>query len=95
MATSGGQPGNQNGVRAKRVREAILRALARKAGTIDAGLDKAADKLVQFAIDDGKDWALIEMFNRLDGKPATIIVGDDESPPVQITGRIRLVRPDP
>lgn len=93
MATSGAQPGNQNAARGKRVREAILRALARKAGTTDAGLDKAADKLVAFAIDDGMEWALLAMFDRIDGKPATIIIGDDESPPVQITGRIKLVRP--
>lgn len=92
MATSGAQPGNQNAARGKRVREAILRALARKAGTVDGGLDKAADKLIEFAIDKGEDWALTEMFNRIDGKPATIIVGDDEQAPVRFARIVRVIR---
>jgi hypothetical protein len=77
---AGAPIGNQNAARAKRWREAILRALARKASSVDDGLDKAADKLVTLAIDDGDKWALEELGDRIDGKPAQVIVGDDESP---------------
>lgn len=76
--------GNQNAARAKRVREAIMRALARRAGTVDAGLDQAAEKLVALAIEQSDQWALGEMFNRIDGKPATVIIGDDDAAPVRI-----------
>ncbi len=93
MADRGGQPGNQNAVRAKRWREAILRALARKSGSVEAGLDAAADKLAALAIDDGDKWALEEIGNRLDGKPAQVIAGDDDLPPVKLEGRIKLVKP--
>lgn len=76
--------GNQNAVRAKKWREAIMRALARKCGTVDAGLDAAADKLAVMAIDDGDKWALEEIGDRVDGKPAQVIAGDDDLPPVQV-----------
>ena len=93
MAEKGGQPGNQNAVRAKRWREAILRALARKSGSVDAGLDAAADKLVALAIDDGDKWAMEDIGDRIDGKPAQAIVGDDDAPPVRVEKIVReLVR---
>jgi hypothetical protein len=47
---------------------AIKRALARASGTVDAGLDKLADKVVSAAAN-GDQWALAEVANRLDGKP--------------------------
>lgn len=68
-----------------------MRALARKSGSVDAGLDAAADKLAIMAIDDGDKWALEEIGNRLDGKPAQAIVGDDDLPPVRTVSRIELV----
>lgn len=61
-----------------------MRALARKCGTVDAGLDAAADKLAVMAIDDGDKWALEEIGDRVDGKPAQVIAGDDDLPPVQV-----------
>lgn len=67
-AKRGGQPGNDNAVRAKRWREAITRALARKAGSVDQGLDNIAEKLVLLAMD-GDPWAIDHMADRLDGKP--------------------------
>jgi len=93
MADRGGQPGNQNAVRAKRWREAILRALARKSGSVEAGLDAAADKLAKLAIDDGDRWALEEIGDRLDGKPAQAIVGDDDHPPVKMEGCLKFIKP--
>lgn len=91
MATSGGQPGNQNASRAKKWREAILRALARKSGSVEQGLDAAADKLATLAIDDGDKWALEEIGNRLDGKPAQAIVGDEDLPPVRMISKVERV----
>lgn len=58
-----------------------MRALARKSGSVEAGLDAAADKLALMAIDDGDRWALEEIGNRLDGKPAQAIIGGDEDDP--------------
>jgi hypothetical protein len=83
--------GNQNAARAKKWREAIMRALARKSGSVEAGLDAAADKLAIMAIDQADKWALEEIGNRLDGKPAQAIVGDDDLPPVRTVTRIELV----
>jgi hypothetical protein len=83
--------GNKNAARAKKWREAILRALARKSGSVDAGLDAAADKLVILAVDDGDKWALEEIGNRLDGKPAQAIVGDDDAPPVNVVAKVERV----
>jgi hypothetical protein len=95
MAERGGQLGNHNAVRAKKWREAIMRALARKSGSVDAGLDAAADKLACLAIDDGDKWALEEIGDRVDGKPAQAIVGDDDAPPVRFQKVERvLVRAD-
>jgi hypothetical protein len=88
---AGAPVGNQNAARAKKWREAIMRALARKSGSVEAGLDAAADKLAIMAIDDGDKWALEEIGNRLDGKPAQAIVGDDDAPPIRTVSRIELV----
>lgn len=78
--------GNQNAARAKKWRDAILRALARKSGSVDQGLDAAADKLATLAIDDGDKWALEEIGNRVDGKPhqSVGLAGDEEGNPVKV-----------
>lgn len=70
--------GNQNAAKAKRWEEAIKRALARLSNqSVDAGLDALADKLVEAAAT-GDAWALLEVGNRLDGKPAQAIEIDGE-----------------
>jgi hypothetical protein len=84
--------GNQNAKKAKIWEQALKRALARKANsTVDNGLDILADKVVSAAAS-GEAWALKEVGDRMDGKPTTVIGGDDELPPVQL-GVIELVRP--
>jgi hypothetical protein len=84
--------GNQNAKKAKIWEQALKRALARKANsTVDNGLDILADKVVDAAAS-GEPWALKEVGERMDGKPTTVIAGDDELPPVQL-GVIELVRP--
>jgi hypothetical protein len=84
--------GNQNAVRAKKWRESIMRALARKSGSVEAGLDAAADKLAQLAIDDGDKWAIEEIGNRIDGKPAQSVAidGDGEGGPVKTLNEILI-----
>ena len=59
--------GNQNAVKGKRWQEAILRALARHAKSVDGGLDQAANKLIQLAMR-GDKWALDHLADRIDGK---------------------------
>jgi hypothetical protein len=74
--------GNQNARKAKIWEQAIKRALARKANsTIDDGLDGLADKLVEAAAS-GEAWAIKEIGDRLDGKPAqsTELSGPDGGP---------------
>lgn len=89
----GAPVGNQNAKNAKRWQYALRRALARAEGTIDSGLDKIADKVVTAAIA-GEQWAIKEIGEREDGKPAQVIAGDDDLPPVKVEGRIKLVRPE-
>lgn len=82
--------GNQNAKKAKIWHGAITRALARisKGKGFDAGLDTLADKLVSQAVA-GEQWAMIEIGNRLDGKPAQIVIGDEDDP---IRAIIRIER---
>lgn len=87
--------GNKFAAKAKIWEQAIKRALARKSNdSIDKGLDSLADKLVA-AAENGDQWALREIGDRLDGKPAQAIVGDDDAPPIRIQKVERvLVRAD-
>ena len=93
---AGAPIGNRNTVKGKRWREALTRALNKRAA--DAGvheneiLDSLADKLL-IAATAGEQWAIKELGDRLDGKPATVIVGDDDAAPVKIDGFVRLVKP--
>jgi hypothetical protein len=74
MAEIGGQPGNQNARKAKIWEQALKRALARYSGsTVDAGLDRLADRMVKAAVE-SEDHAAAVMIaerigDRLDGKP--------------------------
>ena len=89
--------GNQNAKKAKRWQDALLKALARyesPESNVKAGeaLDKIAEKVVSFALKGDKDsWQ--EIGNRLDGKPAQILIGDEDEAPIQLRGFVELVRP--
>lgn len=91
---AGAPVGNQNARKQKRWESAITRALAKVAAGagVEAGLDSLAEQLVAAALK-GEQWALLEVGNRLDGKPAQIIGGDDDLPPVKLRGIVELVRP--
>jgi hypothetical protein len=91
----GAPAGNKYAAKAKIWEQAIKRALARKSNdSVDKGLDTLADKLVE-AAQNGDQWALREVGDRMDGKPAQAIIGDDDAPPIRIQKVERvLVRPD-
>jgi hypothetical protein len=76
--------GNQNAKNAKRWQQALRRALARKSNqSVEAGLDAIADLVVAAAYE-GEQWAIREVGEREDGKPAQAIVGDPDADPIQI-----------
>jgi hypothetical protein len=91
----GAPVGNQNAAKAKRWQQAIQRALARASNKdIDAGLDSAADKLVSLALD-GDKWALEELGDRIDGKPAqaVTVAGDEEGGPIRHSLSVEYANP--
>lgn len=69
MAERGGQPGNQNASKNKPFWHAIDRAIAQEDGK---RLRAAAEKLLDAAAA-GEAWAIKELGDRLDGKPAQAI----------------------
>jgi hypothetical protein len=95
MADRGGQLGNQNAARAKVWRAAIMRALERRKPADERvqAIDELADKLIAL-VAQGDLGALKELGDRLDGKPAQAIVGDDDHPPVKMEGVLRFVKPE-
>jgi hypothetical protein len=95
VAESGGQPGNQNAKQAKRWQQAIFRALSRATGDgIDAGLDRAADKLVALAFR-GDKWALDHLADRTEGRAAIgVTVSGDSENPIQTRHVVELVDGD-
>ena len=82
-----GKSGNPGG---RPKENAEVKALARKhceaAIRLLAKLMKSRDQKVQLA-------AAQAMLDRGLGKPATVIVGDEDEPPVRLEGRIKLVKP--
>ena len=89
---SGAPLGNQNARKAKIWQQAIKRALARMAdSTVDVGLDRLADKLVSAAVE-GEQWAVIEIGNRIDGRPAqALTVSGEDGGPLQFEKILREV----
>lgn len=73
MAERGGQPGNTNASKNKPFWHAIDRAIAQENGK---RLREAAEKLLDAAAA-GEPWAVKELGDRLDGKPAQAITGPD------------------
>ena len=93
----GAPVGNQNARKAKRWQDALVKALTRYESVeqrVKAGeaLDKIAERVVSLALLGDKDsWQ--EIGNRLDGKPAQVLIGDDDEAPITLRGVIELVRP--
>jgi hypothetical protein len=66
-----------------------LAKIAQGAG-VEAGLDKLAEQLVTSALA-GERWAIEEIANRMDGKPAqSLTVGGDEENPVRTINEVLL-----
>lgn len=78
---SGAQPGNQNAAKGALFNSALKRALARAGKNVDGGLNKVCDQLVAAAIN-GEQWAVKEVADRMDGRPAqtTVLEGNPEKP---------------
>ena len=72
-----GQSGNPEGLKKTTfVRDCFLRLNAQSDGNL---VREVCEKVVELA-KEGEQWAVQELFNRIDGKPAQQIVGDDDSP---------------
>lgn len=89
--------GNQNAARAKVWRAAIERALERRSQSRTDGIkeiDALADKLLSL-VAAGDLPALKEFGDRIDGKPAQAVVGDNDADPINLYQRIEraIVRP--
>ena len=73
MATSGGQPGNQNAANGKLWQAAILRAVQNRSRLAKKeALDALAEKLLA-KCDEGDLQALKEFGDRVDGKPGQAV----------------------
>ena len=87
----GAPEGNQNAKNGKLWRQAIQRALEKRAADNgrhkNAELDELAEKLL-CACHDGDLSALKELGDRLEGKPAQAIVGDDEYDPFRMVQKV-------
>lgn len=92
----GAPVGNRNAAKAKVWRSAIERALERRSASRADGIkeiDALADELLKL-VAAGDLGALKEFGDRMDGKPAQAIVGEDENGnQVPFKGVIELVRP--
>lgn len=90
--------GNNNATKNKPWRDAIDRALiARDKSRADGkkALDVLAEELLK-AAENGEGWALKELGDRIEGKPAqSVTVGGDEDNPVVVEAITRtIIRPD-
>lgn len=94
---AGAPKGNQNAAKGREWAEAVRYALAMyEDAKIARGkaLKAIAMKVVEKAVEGDKD-SIQEIGNRLDGKPAQAIVGDDSQDPVKVVHRIERVIIDP
>ncbi len=76
---AGAPKGNQNSAKGRLWRDAVNRALAKKGreiggdgSAIDRGLNVVAEKFIE-ACANGEAWALKDLGDRLDGKPAQAV----------------------
>ena len=90
----GAPVGNKNAARSNHWRDAVWQALEKRGrGDAKAALVELAEKLVE-AANGGDPWALKELGDRLDGKPAQVLTGA-EGGPLQLLHRIERAIIDP
>ena len=87
---AGGQPGNKNGSRQKPWANALNRAIAQRDGDL---LREIAEVVLNQALA-GDLQAIKEIADRLDGKPAQSITGNDGGP-LELIARIERAIVDP
>ena len=89
---AGAPNGNTNAVKGMECRQALKRALSRKSGkTYREGLDKVMDEYVTQACA-GESWAIRDMIDRLDGKPAkAVTLSAPDGGPVEISAIERTI----
>lgn len=90
----GAQPGNQNARIGCMVRGAIRRALNENMAKGRDSLHKIVSGVIDKAELEGDLAAAKEIFDRLDGRPNQPF-SDPDGNAVQLTGVVKLVRPDP
>ena len=88
MATSGGQPGNQNAVKGKLISDAIRKALVQNdAKKLRAGVERLTD-----AFADGEPWAVKEVLDRMEGKPSQAVdIGGQADNPLKALIEVSFV----
>ncbi len=92
MAERGGQPGNTNGARGAEYRQALRRVMARRSGTVSEALIEIATKCIEAAMN-GEQWAIKEIADRFDGKPAqSLTVSGDQENPIYGSGLAEIYR---
>jgi hypothetical protein len=78
----------------KRFREALQAAVTEEGAGGHKRLRNIAEQLVR-AAEGGDIQAIKEVADRLDGKPAQTVVGDDEADPIRVITEIRRSIVDP
>lgn len=72
-----GESGNPEGLKKKTaIRDCFLRLNAQSDGNM---VREICEKVVELA-KEGEQWAVQELFNRIDGKPPQAVTGDEDSP---------------
>jgi DNA-binding GntR family transcriptional regulator len=90
---AGAPEGNQNAIKGKMWRSAIMRALSKRAkGDQVKALDDLAEKFLA-AVETGDITAFRELGDRLDGKAAQMIIGDAENPVAIQSIAVEFVKP--
>lgn len=90
MAEAGAPEGNQNAKKGRDWTQAIRKALAHYSGEgATAGMEKLARKIIE-AAENGDAWALKEIGDRIEGKPAQsmTVLGDEDAPLVTRIERV-------
>jgi hypothetical protein len=98
MAFAKGSSGNPGGRPKEKAFADALRVAVNRPDEKDPEKRKKlmmlAEKLVKCALD-GEGWAMQQVADRLDGKPAQAIIGGDEDDaPISVVTRIELVAAD-
>ncbi len=94
---AGAPLGSQNYMNGRRVKEAIIRALRKRSRSdMLEELDLIALTVIKLA-KKGHIPAVRELFDRIDGKPSQMLVGDPENPlqfndQTQLTNSVRVTR---